>query len=166
MRTTLFFHDRISRILLDSLDNANTCRDAVSVVKQVSTFAVSNHKRHSVRLANQQGSSRKGSAFCQVSQANPSKCDITWTEASLEYGDVLFESDVHMISPALKRRKAMSLCCLILIAAFKTELLNSNMTYTVLVYPSMKVMWILYICHWCWSSTFVTSITFTEQSSL
>lgn len=41
----------------------------------------------------------------------------------------------------------MSLCCLILIAAFKIELLNSNMTYTVLVYPSMKVMLILYICH-------------------
>lgn len=41
----------------------------------------------------------------------------------------------------------MSLCCLILIAAFKIELLNGNMTYTVLVYPSMKVMLILYICH-------------------
>lgn len=62
--------------------------------------------------------------------------------------ETLFESDVHMISPALKRRKAMFLCCLILIAAFKIELLNSNMTYiTILVYPSMKVILILYICH-------------------
>jgi hypothetical protein len=42
----------------------------------------------------------------------------------------------------------MFLCCLILIAAFKIELLNSNMTYiTILVYPSMKVILILYICH-------------------
>jgi hypothetical protein len=105
MRTTFFFPlNRISGIH-DSLDNANTCRDAVSVVKQVSAFAVSNHKRHSVRLANQQGSSRKGSAVCQVSQANPSKCDITWTEASLEYGDVIWEWCAHDI-PCTKKKES------------------------------------------------------------
>ena len=65
-----FFPHRIYRILLDSLDNANTCRDAVSVVKQVSTFAVWNHKRHYMRLTNQQGSSKKVSAVKEVQQKN------------------------------------------------------------------------------------------------
>ena len=69
IRTTLFSH-RIYRILLDSLDNANTCRDAVSVVKQVSTFAVWNHKRHYMRSTNQQGSSKKVSAVKDVQQKN------------------------------------------------------------------------------------------------
>ena len=54
-----FFPHRIYRILLDSLDNANTCRDAVSVVKQVSTFAVWNHKRHYMRLTTNKVPARK-----------------------------------------------------------------------------------------------------------
>jgi len=104
IRTTLFSH-RIYRILLDSLDNANTCRDAVSVVKQVSTFAVWNHKRHYVRLTNQQGSIKKVFAVKEVQQKTTTSKWFPHEQMGLQKMQTLIENYVHMISSSAKKNE-------------------------------------------------------------
>jgi len=100
-----FFPHRIYRILLDSLDNANTCRDAVSVVKQVSTFAVWNHKRHYVRLTNQQGSIKKVFAVKEVQQKTTTSKWFPHEQMGLQKMQTLIENYVHMISSSAKKNE-------------------------------------------------------------